>query len=187
MRTTSRTLYLHASILWGAVADTDPRSARYAAAEDRITLNSDGSVPPRQRRWISQLHTYEAFWVEHGKSARENTRDRSSLPDEERRLGEWARYQRRNRAALCIYQTIRLDVSPAFEWDPQTAAWNSNIAACRRHLLTTGTLPILDASDPDQFTLARWLGRQLDLRRRHLLPPSRATQLDTLMDMSKLR
>ncbi len=185
MRTTSRTLYLHASTLWGAVADTDPRSALFEAAEDRITRNSVVRVPARQRRWISQLHSYESFWVERGKAARENTRDRSSLPDEERRLGEWARYQRRNRAGLCIYQTVRLDVSPAFEWDPQTAAWNSNLAACRRHLVATGTLPILDASDAGQFALARWLGRQLDLRRRHLLPPPRAAQLDALMEMSR--
>lgn len=186
MRTTPRTLYLHASILWGAIIDTDPRSSRYEAAEDRITLHSAEPVPVRQRRWISQLHTYESFWVEHGNSARENTRDRGSLPDEERRLGEWARYQRRKRADLCIYQTIRLDVSPAFEWDPQTAAWNSNYSACRQHLLATGTLPILDATDPDQFALARWLGRQLDLRRRHLLPQPRAAHLDSLMDLSRI-
>lgn len=184
MRTTPRTLYLHASILWGAIVDTDPRSSRYEAADDLITLNSVGSVPVRERRWISQLHSYESFWVERGRSARENTRDRSSLPDEERRLGEWARYQRRKRADLCIYQTIRLDVSPAFEWDPQAAAWNNNYSACRRHLVANGSLPILEATDPDQFALARWLGRQLDLRRRHLLPPPRAARLDSLMDLS---
>jgi len=186
MRTTRRTLYLHASILWGATVDTDPRSARYEAAENHITLGSAGPVPARQHRWITQLHTYEQFWSDTGKTARENTRNRSSLPTEERRLGEWARYQRRKRAELCIYQTIRLDVSPAFQWDPQTAAWNSNYSACRRHLLATGTLPILDATDPDQFALARWLGRQLDLRRQHLLPPPRAAQLDSLMDLNSI-
>lgn len=186
MRTTPRTLYLHASILWGAIADTDPRSARYESAEKHISRCSAGSVPARQHRWITQLHVYEQFWSENGRTARENTRDRSSLPAEERRLGEWARYQRRKRADLCIYQTIRLDVSPAFEWDPQTAAWNSNYSACRRHLVATGALPILDATDPDQFALARWLGRQLDLRRRHLLPPPRAAHVDSLMDLSRV-
>lgn len=184
MRATPRNLYMRSSTLWDAIVDSDPRSARYESAEKGIILNSTRPIPSRQRRWITQLHTYEMFWIEHGRSAREKTRNRSSLPEDERRLGEWARYQRRNRTDLCIYQTIRLDVSPAFEWDPQTAAWDGNFAACHRHVLATGSLPILDTRDPDQFALARWLVRQLDLRQRHLLLPDRERQLSSLLHMS---
>lgn len=185
MRTNRRTLYLHASTLWGSTADTDPRSARYETAEERLSRNVDWPIPARQLRWFNRLHLYELFWQEQGRTARENTRDRVSLPDDERRLGEWARYQRRNRADLCIYQSIRLDASPAFEWDPQTAAWNRNLKSCLRFLARTGGIPILDGDDPEQFALARWLGRQVELRRLGLLPKDRSAGLDALLRQAR--
>jgi len=162
MRNSPRTLYTFASAMW-TETDDDEQSALYEAAEEKITRDSGAPVPARQQRWILRLHAYERFWIGHGRSARENTRNRATLPVDERRLGEWARYQRRFEPELSGYQRLRLDVSPAFDWDPQQASWQRNMTACQSFLAQTGSLPRLDSNDRDQFAAARWLARQLRL------------------------
>ncbi|WP_134562286.1 helicase associated domain-containing protein [Cryobacterium glucosi] len=110
----------------------------------------------------------------------------ATLPDDERHQGEWARYQRRFEEKLCLYQTIRLDISPAFEWDPHEHAWQTNFAACIQHVQTYGKLPHLNGADKVEFALARWLGRQLRQQQRGAQPAGRAAQLATLLTLQRL-
>ncbi len=89
-----------------------------------------------------------------GRAPRENTRARTTLGDEERRLGEWARYQRRFEDQLNAYQRARLDVSPAFDWDPLESVWRTNLAACVTFVKDMGDLPRLNGEDAREFALA---------------------------------
>ena len=181
MLSNTRALYTFASMLWAQSAQTDELSSSYELAEELITRRSGALVPARQRQWISKLHEYESFRAAEGKSPRENTRDRSSIPVRERRLGEWARYQRRFEPELSVYQRLRLDASPAFDWDPQEAGWQRKLDECFAHVARTGQLPILASTDPDQFALARWLGRQLRHLQAGSIGPNRAAALTQLL------
>jgi hypothetical protein len=135
----------------------------------------------RAANWAAALYRYEEFWRLNGHSPRENTRNRSSLPPEERRMGEWARHQRRFDDRLSSFQKIRLDISPAFEWDPLESVWQAHLAECGQHVRTTGRLPYLNAADPAEFALGRWLGRQFRQLQTRTLPDSRAAQLTVLL------
>lgn len=136
--------------------------------------------------WVRTLHRHEQFWRDHLQSPREKTRNRAMLPSAERLLGEWARRQRRTRHLLSGYQVLRLGVSPSFAWDLRERAWISNYDACHRHLRKTGTLPSLAGASPEQFALARWLGRQLHARKDGTLAPDRAALLQMLITDSQL-
>jgi hypothetical protein len=181
MRSTPRALYSFASIIWAETADEDPRSAIYEAVEEKLTRGSGAPVAARPYRWLRQLHEYEAFWTVSGKAPRENTRDRPSLPAEERRSGEWARYQRRFERDLNSSQHIRLDVSPAFEWDPWEATWQRKLRAYASHLARTGRLPTLDSTDQKIFALARWFTRQLQLLQTGMLADHRAAAIKNVL------
>ncbi|WBM79880.1 hypothetical protein KIV56_17190 [Cryobacterium breve] len=137
----------------------------------------------RADNWEAALHRYEEFARTHGHTPRENTRDRASLPGVERRLGEWARYQRRYADTLTSFQKIRLDVSPAFNWDPLDSVWQARLADCVRHVRDTGRLPYLNGADPAEFALARWLGRQLRQLQTGTLRTDRAVRLTELLSM----
>jgi hypothetical protein len=182
--TTSREfLSTKAIAVWRLENEPDTRSAAYAQA-DQDWAFADGCSPRRRSRvdnWVRTLGAYEQFWLEIGRTPRENTRNRASLPASERRLGEWARYQRRFEDNLCRYQEIRLDVSPAFVWDPHHAGWQQNVEACIRHVQESGQLPFLNAADPIEFALARWLGRQLRHLKTGTLLPERAAKLSELL------
>ncbi|KGJ72340.1 hypothetical protein GY21_15900 [Cryobacterium roopkundense] len=172
-----------AEVLWLKEPDPDPRSARYAAA-DKNRAYRDSPQPANARRpanWISALSGYEEFWRENGRTPRENTRDLATLPAEERRKGGWAGYQRKFEEKLCRYQIIRLDLSPAFEWDPQEHIWQKNFAAYRHHLELTGTPPYLNGADPAEFALARWFNRQLRQLQIGAQPKGRADQIAILL------
>lgn len=110
---------------------------------------------------------------------------KATLTDEERNLGEWARYQRRFEDRLNAYQRARLDVSPAFDWDPLEHIWNERFAACVAFFEKTGTLPRLNAADTAEFTLARWLGRQLHRLKTGRLEQKRADALHRLLRLRK--
>lgn len=190
---TPRKLYLKATDIWLATADDDQRSASYNAAEKQATTTMPANlietsesteIPRRPSNWILALLEYEGFWRTHLRAPRENTRNRATLPPAERRMGEWARYQRRFQARLCAYQCVRLDISPAFEWNPQDAAWRQNLAASAKRIVATGKVPHHDSSDPTEFVLARWLGRQLRQRQSGTLLPDRASQLESLLQIS---
>ncbi|TFB67988.1 hypothetical protein [Cryobacterium sp. Hz9] len=169
--------------LWLKEPDPDPRSARYAAA-DKNRAYRDAPQPANTRRpvnWISALYGYEEFWRENGRSPRENTRNLATLPAEERRKGGWAGYQRKFEERLCRYQIIRLDLSPAFDWDPQEQVWQRNFAAYLQHLQLTGNPPYLNGADPYEFALARWFNRQLRQLQIGAQPKGRADQLAILL------
>lgn len=163
----------------------DLRSATYRDAEAAIVAAVTGGAR-NALVWVSTLHRYEQFWREEGRSPRENTRNRQALPAPERRLGEWARYQRRYRDGLCRYQVVRLEVSPAFEWDPQEASWLANLAACDRHRRRTGALPHLSRTDAVEFALARWLNHQLKHLRMGTLSRNRERALLALLATGRL-
>lgn len=180
----ARALHRQAIALWPAGEPWDSRSAQVAAAAASIA--ELGALPTspgsqRGRNWVEALRQYEAFWWRSGHAPREKTRNAANLPHEERRMGEWARRQRRFEDRLCRYQVLRLDVSPAFAWDPHEEAWQVNLQACTRRLRTTGTLPYLNAADPDEFALARWLGRQLRQLKSGSLLSSRAEAITALL------
>ena len=169
---------------WRANNKTDPASEPYVLAEMVVTFGIETEQPPSKRamNWARALRRYEQFWCDVGRSARENTKVRATLPASERLLGEWARYQRRFEDHLTAFQEIRLDVSPAFSWDPVESAWNARLDACRRHVETTGRLPFLNGDNAVEFGLARWLNRQLHLLHIRTQPPARAARLTEMLN-----
>ena len=173
-------LHAEAEQLRQANGPVDPAGDRFAAV---VTLVLDDQVAHQRRavNWITALHAYEDHWRHHGRAPRENTRARTTLSDEERHLGEWARYQRRFEGALNEYQRARLDVSPAFEWDPLDRVWNERFEACERFVTAQRKLPRLHAADRTEFVLARWLGRQLLRLRSGRLEKARSRQLHRLL------
>jgi hypothetical protein len=60
---------------------------------------------------------------------------------------------------LCRFQLGRLDLSPAFVWDPLQEEWDEQLKALGDFVEKRKTLPRLTYLDLDQFALARWLGR----------------------------
>jgi len=184
-RTTPKALHLAAVSVWEGLSDSDPvRSFLYLDAERRIIAGGP-LLPPvggrRAQNWVDALYRYEEFWRTWSRTPRENTRDRTQLPAVERRLGEWARYQRRHRDGLCLYQRVRCEVSPAFVWDLQEHAWLAKRSRCVQFLEDTGRLPHLNSADRDEFLLARWLGRQMHEYQTDTLPDGRRALLRDLL------
>lgn len=173
-------LHAEAERLRRAEGTVDPVADRFAAV---VTLVLDDQVVSQRRaaNWINSLHAYEDHWRDLGRAPRENTRARATLTDEERHLGEWARYQRRFEGGLNAYQRARLDVSPAFEWDPLDRVWSERFEECERFVTAHRTLPRLHAADRTEFLLARWLGRQLLRLRSGRLEMVRTHQLHRLL------
>jgi hypothetical protein len=170
--------------LWPSEWEWDRQSTLYRDADLQQAGDAEVSTRAGNKRphnWVAALRRYELFRMQHLRNPREKTRNAATLPDEERRLGEWARYQRRFDDNLCRYQLLRLDVSPAFAWDPQEESWQRNLLACARHRRVTGVLPRLNSADPLELSLARWLNRQLRRQQTGTLPPSRAKRLDALL------
>ena len=176
-------LHARAEALWLKEPASDPRSAQYMEADMNGARYGDArpATAKRPGNWIAALYDYEDYWREHGRTPRERTRNLATLPAEERRPGEWARYQRRFEDKLCRYQVIRLDASPAFQWDPLEHAWRESFDACVRHI--AGSLPLLNGADRREFALARWLGRQLRQLQIGTQAESRASQLSMLMTL----
>lgn len=178
-------LYEEAAALWQSLSDEDPdRSILYCEAERRLVtsgLSSDTAGARRAQNWVVALRRYEDFWRAWSRTPRENTRNRDRLPAAERRLGEWARYQRRFEDGLSLYQRIRCDVSPAFVWDLQENAWHTKWVQCSQLLENSGRLPYLNSADQDEFALARWLGRQLRQNQSGTLPEQRRKSLNELL------
>jgi hypothetical protein len=178
-------LHQRAMKVWPAGLEWDARSSLLRSIEAELVAGVSELRPKEERRaanWISALHRHEQFWRDRERSPREKTRNLATLPDGERWLGEWGRYQRRTKL-LVRYQMIRLDVSPSFSWDPQESAWIANYDACARHRRMNGSLPRLTSADRDEFVLARWLGRQLGQLRAGTASADRARLLlDLLSD-----
>ena len=169
---------------WRANNETDPASEPYVLADWVVTFGIETEQLPSKwaMNWSRALRRYEQFWCDVGRSARENTKVRTTLPVSERLLGEWARYQRRFEDHLTAFQEIRLEVSPAFSWDPVDSAWNTRLDACRRHVDTTGRLPFLNGHNAVEFALARWLNRQLHQLQIGTQPQARAARLTELLN-----
>ncbi|MBC7596706.1 MAG: hypothetical protein H7288_22740 [Kineosporiaceae bacterium] len=169
---------------WRASNETDFASEPYLLADMVVTFGIETEQLPSKRamNWARALRRYEQFWCDVGRSARENTKVRATLPAPERLLGEWARYQRRFEDHLTAFQGIRLEVSPAFSWDPVDSAWNARLDACHRHIETTGRLPFLNGDNAVEFGLARWLNRQLHQLQIGTQPPARAARLTELLN-----
>lgn len=163
----------------------DDESHEYALADDRLASGVSDRLLRRTSNWALRLHSYEQFWNERGRTPRERTRDITTLPNEERRLGEWAARQRRFEHGLTTYQRVRLDVSPAFDWDPWDAQWQRNLTACGDLLSRSGRLPALSAESRSEHALARWLGRQLRANQSRRLAPSRQKALAELLARSR--
>lgn len=186
--TTPEELHAKAFALYTRGDNGDERSALYAQADERV---ANGSEPIRRvgakrpANWATELFNHEVFWREHGRRARENARDRASLTAGERRLGEWARYQRRFEDGLCLYQKIRLDVSPVFVWDPHESDWQKAIDGCIEDVRRTGQLPHLNSADPEEFARARWFRRQLRQMKTGTLRTNRADRVSAVLGLLK--
>lgn len=180
---TAAELYQAAHETWTAMADPDrPRSEQYQAADEILSRGHHGdAIRARAGNWVRTLHRYETFWWHHGRSPRENTRNRSSLSSVERRLGEWARYQRRFETDLCGYQHVRLSASPAFVWDPHDSVWFQQLERCCDQAVRNQRLPYLNSQDPVEFAAARWLNRQIMHLREQRLNPDRRRKLHALL------
>lgn len=176
-------LHAQADALWRTANPDDPNAERYSEAVALI-LQQRSTLIRRAANWICVLHRYEVHWHRIGHAPREKTRARETLDDEERRLGEWGRCQRRFEDQLNAYQRARLDVSPAFEWDPWEHVWRANLAACAAFLRDTGSLPRLNGADDAEFALARWLGRQLRRLQTGRLEAERAHALHRLIRLA---
>jgi hypothetical protein len=181
---TPEDLHVRADALWRRAGAEDSAAERYARAAWLI-LHGRPVSHRRAANWVSTLHRYEDHWREAGRAPRENTRAKSTLPDDERNLGEWARYQRRFEDRLNAYQRARLDVSPAFDWDPLEHIWHQRFDACVVFLEQTGALPRLNAEDTAEFALARWLGRQLHRLQTGRLDKKRTDALHRLLRLRK--
>ena len=66
-------------------------------------------------------------------------------------------HQRRRRAALCRYQTARLELLPGFSWAPVDETFDRRMGELRRHLDVAGKPPRLKSEDAGERSLARWL------------------------------
>ena len=181
---TPEELHRRALQRWRANTEPDTASEPYVLADMVVTFGIETEQPPSKWaiNWARALRRYEQFWCDVGRSARENTKIRATLPTSERLLGEWARYQRRFEDHLTAFQEIRLEVSPAFSWDPVDSAWNARLDACRRHVEKTGRLPFLNGDNAVEFALARWLNRQLHQLQIGTQPPARAARLSELLN-----
>jgi len=182
-----RAIHLDAVSAWSKEVESDDGSVMYMAAEARqLGLPAPEQKPgARAITWVTRLHAYEAHWLSAGRPPREHTRDLSTLPAWERRLGEWARYQRRFERELAAFQRERLDRSPAFVWDPNEASWDKALNEAIRIVVSQGRLPYLNGADRTEFALARWLGRQLRLRKVGALSARRETLLDALLSLAR--
>ena len=162
-------------------------SLAYWAADHALSSGAEAPEPlpgKRATNWAEALRRHEDFWRTHGRSPRENTRNRSALPSSERHAGEWARRQRRYEQNLTRYQLIRLDISPSFRWDPHEEAWQSRLDACIHHRMAAGRIPYLNLADAAEFGLARWLRRQMRLLQYGAQPASRANRLKAFLSDS---
>jgi len=170
------------------LGERNPQGASFLEAERVfLALTDRHSIGASQRalNWTSKLYRYELFAAESGRTPREHTRNRAMLPAEERRLGEWAGYQRRMQDRLTRFQLIRLDLSSAFEWDPNDSKWQVRLGEYRAHLEATGHQPILRSENPNEFRLARWVARQLSSLRLGTLPAVRVIQFESLITRTK--
>ena len=170
--------------LWHAEHPDDLFSDRDVQASYSIAFThppGTGTTPRRALAWAQRLRSYEDFCREAERTPRENTRNRASLPAEERRLAEWARYQRRFESHLSDFQRVRLDLSPAFEWDPVGSAWARRFAECSIQINELHRLPYLNSADTQEFGLARWLNRQLRRQLTGTLSPHQSAALAELI------
>ena len=182
----AKELHERAATCWRVSTHTDTESERDDAAGWAVAFNApiawDGSTSLAMN-WARSLDAYETFWrtslPRH--APRENTRISSSLSQAERNGGEWARYQRRFHNRLSEFQKIRLNLSPAFQWDPVEAAWMVHLDECRLHYAAVQRLPFLNGSDPVELHLARWLNYQLRQKRSGQLAPARAAALERFL------
>ena len=69
----------------------------------------------------------------------------------------------------------------AHDSDPREHLWRENFTACVVHFRMTQRLSYLNGSDKAEFTLARWLGRQLCQMQTGTLPPNRSDQIAVLL------
>ena len=166
--TPAQQLHIAAVGLWREEHPDDSSSERDIEANRQVAFTHPpgarrrtGTTSRRALAWAERLRTYEDFCREMVRTPRENTRNRGSLPAEERRLAEWARYQRRFESHLSDFQRVRLDLSPVFEWDPGRSAWARRFTECRIQINELHRLPYLNSTDMQEFGSARWLNRQL--------------------------
>ena len=134
----------------------------------------------RVRNWVTSLLQLERFTFDEGRLPRENNRlDRGQITGEERRLTEWARYQRRTATQIqhCAYQTRRLETVPGFRWNPLSDQWRQNFDEYFRFVTRYGA-PAYRSKNAEQHKLASWASRQRRAHALGVLPLDRFELLD---------
>ncbi|WP_111720319.1 hypothetical protein [Homoserinimonas sp. OAct 916] len=170
--------------MWEKATADDLYATVYVDAGLLVSLNGERQ-PGRKfqlaAQWAAQLFLYELFWRTHGRRPRERTSSKKGVPTEERRLANWARYQKPLKEDLTEFRRIRLDISPAFAWEPSERNWADKLEACIRHVQNTRQLPRLNPDDPEEWALARWFKRELKKLKEGTLPRERVVPLAALI------
>lgn len=103
----------------------------------------------------------------------------SSASAYERSLFYWLRQQRKREARLAEWQWQRLDLLEGFEWVPREAAWERRLASYEAFVRERGREPRVRGSGVAERSLARWMERQVEAKRRRQLPVARQCALET--------
>jgi hypothetical protein len=147
----------------------DPGSA--AVAGDRVMT------------WSTSVLALDAFVHAEKRMPRENNRlPRDETPQVERRLADWATYQRTpaTRAQHCDYQRRRLSVIPGFSWSPLDDRWWEAYREYRAFITAHGRAPRYRSEEQDEKRLAAWAAKQRWRHRRSVLPGERSQALSAL-------
>lgn len=161
--------------------DDKRRSVAYYLLD--VNDRQDPAARDRPAVWVRTVRLLHAFTVREGRLPRENNRlGRQEITDEERRLAEWVRYQRRpaTRASHCDYQRRRLEAVPGFRWDPIGQAWMTNLEAYRVFTAARRRAPSSRSLDAGERRLAVWAAKQRFHRKRGRLAAGRVAALNRL-------
>lgn len=140
------------------------RSLRFYLRESEIRDSKYSQTPiDRIGQWIHTLLRVEGFRERKGRLPRDNNRlPKTSIPQEERSLADWLRYQRRaaTRDLHCTYQIERLQSIPGFSWDPRSDQWDEQFRRSAQFVLEHQRLPRYRSTDPAEKAAAGWLAKQ---------------------------
>ena len=145
---------------WGAIA----RARRYAPTLGVLHFQAATNPATASRRirvWLERCVAVESFVLEANRYPTEAAADPA-----ERLLGTWLRYQRRARHTLSDYQRGRLELLPAWSWNPRSDTWHDQLHDYEDFVRQNGRAPRRGSADRRESTLAVWMMNQRTNSRR---------------------
>ncbi len=137
----------------------------------------------RISKWMTTARDLHRFVNEHGRLPRENNRvPRNAIPERERQLADWVRYQRRPASVelLCDFQKSRLEAIPGFLWNPRGSLWDERFDEFTRFVSAHHRAPRYRSTDPIERNIAAWATKQRQLVRQGKLSERRTKKLASL-------